>query len=263
MNPLAQTISEQRAAIRRTFARPTGWFIALMAAWWLLLALFYLVPQIDLSVARGFFEQAVCGQAVDQGGTCGSFPYGGEAVFIAIRRVLFYLPGVVAIGVLVLLIGNLKQAGATYRPRLTRDYSIALVAFLAGPLVLVNLFLKELSNRPRPYETDVFGGKFLFMPAGNFHGSCTSNCSFISGEAAGSGWLACMIVLLPKPLRPVLGPPLIAISLVSPALRISFGGHYLSDVTLGWLSSLVVYAAVAACFEMSQRARKRNSPTIL
>ena len=33
--------------------------------------------------------------------------------------------------------------------------------------------------------------------------------------------------------------------------------------TVGWLSSLVAYAAVAACFEMSQRRSKRNSQTNL
>jgi membrane-associated phospholipid phosphatase len=29
-------------------------------------------------------------------------------------------------------------------------------------------------------------------------------------------------------------------------MRLSFGAHYLSDIVLGWLSSLVVFAALLA-----------------
>jgi membrane-associated phospholipid phosphatase len=263
MTTAIDTLSRYRAGVRRYFAKPKGWFVVLMALWWILLAVFYLVPELDLSVARAFFLQAACGPAVEPGRICGGFPYGGEAIYIFIRRVLFYLPSIVAIYLLYRLIANLQHSGKGYSRRKTRDYSIALVSFIVGPYVLVNLVLKQISNRPRPYETDLFAGKYAFMPAGDFNGACNGNCSFISGEAAAAGWLACLIVLLPKPLRPILGPPLVAISIVSPALRTSFGGHYLSDVTLGFLSSMVVYAGVAVCFEMSQRMGKQNSPTNL
>ncbi|MGO8426030.1 phosphatase, partial [Rhizobium ruizarguesonis] len=40
--------------------------------------------------------------------------------------------------------------------------------------------------------------------------------------------------------------PLAAISILTPAMRLSFCAHYLSDVVLGWLSSLVVFAATGA-----------------
>ncbi|MBW6420531.1 phosphatase PAP2 family protein [Rhizobium sp. XQZ8] len=263
MPALADTISRWRNTVKRYFAKPMGWFVVLMAVWWVLLAAFYLIPELDLSVARAFFVQAACGQSIETGKICGGFPYGSEAIYVAIRRILFYMPSVVAIYILYRLIANLQHSGSGYSRRKTRDYSIALVSFIVGPYVLVNLILKQVSNRPRPYETDLFAGKYPFMPAGDFNGACNGNCSFISGEAAAAGWLACLIVLMPKPLRPILGPPLIAISIVSPALRTSFGGHYLSDVTLGFLSSMVVYAGVAACFEMSQRAGNRNSPTNL
>jgi membrane-associated phospholipid phosphatase len=238
-------------------------FIVLLISWWGLLAIFYLVPELDLAVARAFFEQAACGAATEAGRICGGFPYASQKLFVVIRQILFYLPVLVAIYILYRLIANLQHSGIGYSFRRTRDYSIALISLAVGPYLLVNLFLKQISNRPRPYETDLFGGREAFMPAGDFSGACSGNCSFISGEAAGAGWVACLIVLMPKPLRPILGPPLIITSMISPALRTSFGGHYLSDVVLGWLSSLVVYAGVAACFQMSQRARKRNSQTNL
>ncbi|WGI69449.1 phosphatase PAP2 family protein [Neorhizobium petrolearium] len=249
--------------VRQFLSRPSGWFIVLFGAWWLLLAIFYLFPRIDIWVAHAFFIKSVCGGLDIQGQICGSFPYGTQAVFIVIRRIFFYLPALVAIYLLYRLLANLQHHGTTYCRRKTRDYSIALTGFLLGPLVVVNMILKEISDRPRPYQTDFFGGRHVFMPAGDFQGACANNCSFVSGEAAGAGWLACLIVLIPKPLRPILGPPLITISLISPALRVAFGGHYFSDVTLGWLSSLVIYACVAACFEMSQRERKRELQTNL
>jgi len=263
MKTAMDTLSRYRAGVKRYFAKPIGWFVVLMVLWWVLLAVFYFVPELDLSVARSFFLQAACGPTAEPGKICGGFPYGAEGIYIFIRRVLFYLPSVVAIFILYRLVANLQHSGHGYNRRKTRDYSIALISFIAGPYVLVNLVLKEISNRPRPYETDLFAGKYPFVPAGDFSGACGRNCSFISGEAAAAGWLACLIVLMPKPLRPILGPPLIAISIVSPAFRTSFGGHYLSDVTLGFLSSMVVYAGVAACFEMSQRTGKPSSPTNL
>jgi len=249
--------------IRQLFSKPSGWFVVLMGAWWLLLALFYVFPQIDLFISEAFFIKGICGSLTAESRICGSFPYSAHASFIVIRRILFYLPAAVALYILYRLIANLQHHGATYCRRKTRDCSIAVTAFLLGPLVLVNMILKEVSDRPRPYQTDLFGGRDLFRPAGDFQGACVNNCSFISGEAAGAGWMACLIVLLPKPLRPVLGPPLIVISLVSPALRVSFGGHYLSDAALGWLSSLVIYAGIAAYYEMSQRPRKRELQTNL
>ncbi len=50
---------------------------------------------------------------------------------------------------------------------------------------------------------------------------------------------------------------------MTPAIRVSFGGHYLSDVILGFLSSAVIYAGVTVYFEMTQSEKKRSSGTSL
>jgi lipid A 4'-phosphatase len=242
---------------RVLFRRPATWLITLMGAWWLLLAIFYVFPHLDIDVARTFFRETACGAELAAGRICGLFPYSQQWLLVMIRKFFFYLPVSVAGVILILLIRNLQHHGATYCAASTRRYTIALTAFVAGPYVLVNLILKTISGRPRPYQTDLFGGPDLFTAAGTLDGACTNNCSFISGEAAGAGWLVCLIVLLPPPLRPILGPPLFAICLIPPALRISFGGHYLSDVMLGFLSSCVVYAAVATYFQMTQPEKKQ------
>ena len=247
----------------RGFANPTTWFVVLLVLWFALLALFYFVPEIDIAVSHLFFEPEACGATAEAGRICGHFPHARLKLLVAIRQILFYLPVVVAVYFVYQLIANLKHKGPGYNWRKTRDYSTALVSLVVGPYLLVNLFLKQISNRPRPYETDIFGGREFFTPAGDFSGACDGNCSFVSGEAAGAGWIACLIVLMPKRLRLVVGIPLIILSFVSPMLRTFFGGHFFSDVVLGWLSSPVVFAGVAICFQMSQRAIKQNPETTL
>ncbi|MCY1664021.1 phosphatase PAP2 family protein [Rhizobium sp. SL86] len=249
--------------LRTLFSKPQAWLVTLTAAWWLLLALFYFNPQLDVFVARAFFQQVACADGSPASKICGLFPYAGDSELVLLRKFLFYLPGIVAICILARLIQNLQHHGATYDAARTRRYAIALTAFALGPYVLVNLILKTISGRPRPYETDLFGGLQSFTAAGTLDGSCLKNCSFISGEAAGAGWIACLIVLLPPRLRLVVAPPIIAICLVSPILRVAFGGHYISDVLLGFLSSCVVYAAVATYFQMTQSVKKRVSNTAL
>ena len=63
------------------------------------------------------------------------------------------------------------------------------LAFLAltlalGPGLLVNGLIKEHSHRPRPFQTQDFGGPWQFRPFGDFDGQCTTDCSFVSGETS-------------------------------------------------------------------------------
>jgi len=74
MTSPSSTASEWLAATRRFFVRPKVWFIVLMALWWVLLALFYLAPQIDLAVARAFFTQAACGEAIERAASAAVSP---------------------------------------------------------------------------------------------------------------------------------------------------------------------------------------------
>lgn len=236
--------------------RPQYWFLAFSALWIVLFAIFNLFPKLDLLASNIFYREAACRFPEMVERICGYFPYSQQGILAVIRKIFFYAPAIAAIWLLVRLLNNFQHHGATYCRKKTRELSVALISFVAGPLFLVNSIIKEVSNRPRPRQTDLFGGSESFFAAGNFGGTCTGNCSFVSGEAASAGWLACLVLLLPAPLRPLLGPPIIVLSLLSSYLRVAFGGHYLSDVMLGWLSSLVVYAAVAAYFEMSQQKIK-------
>lgn len=247
-----------RAHRRHFFSRPAGWVIILGGIWCLTLLFLRSFPAIDLAVSYAFFRETFC---IDR--FCGKFPYRSDPSLKFIRQIMCYLPVALGVGLLWQLLDNFQHHGATYCARKTRDYGIAFIALLAGPGFLVNAVLKQISHRSRPYDTNIFGGHGLFMPAGDFGGTCIDNCSFISGEASGAGWIACLLVLVPKNLRPLVAPPIIAISILTAGLRVAFGAHYFSDVVLGWLLSLLVYAVVALSFEMSQWDGKRCPVTLL
>lgn len=225
--------------------------LAFLFLWCVLLALFHFRPQIDIAASRAFFVQSACPES-NTARICGSFPYSRDPLYTFLRKVLFHLPSVGALVLVIALIRALQHHGATYNARRVKNYIVSLLTLLLGPYVLVNLILKNVSERPRPYETDLFAGHLPFAPAGSFAGKCDDNCSFISGEAAGAGWLVCLIFLLPERLRPVLGPAIIVVSLVTSAFRVAFGGHFLSDVLLGWLSSPVLFALIFAVFEITR-----------
>lgn len=235
-----------------------AWFLILTTAWFCFLAVFHAFPQIDVAIADIFFEQADCLPTDRPGLVCGVFLPATEPMLRIVRRILFYMPVILAVALIVVLLQNLHHHGSTYCTKRTRACGIALFALVIGPYLLVNLVIKSVSGRPRPYETDIFGGDKVFSAAGSFDGACYSNCSFISGESAGAGWVACLIVLVPARWRPLLAPPLLLVSLISPALRVAFGGHYFSDALLGYLSAIVVYVGIIAYFEMTQPLKKQS-----
>ncbi|WP_064706813.1 phosphatase PAP2 family protein [Rhizobium bangladeshense] len=234
-----------------------GAFLLLFWTWWALLAVFRAFPAIDIYFSQLFFVGADCDATAAAGRICGGFPYRDSGNLDLLRTIFFRLPYVVAIVMLWKFIECYQQHGATFNAERARKLKVALGTLLIGPVLLVNVILKEHWGRPRPLQTDMFGGPLHFVEAGSLAGKCISNCSFVSGEAASAGWLFCLLLFVPKSLRYALVPPVAVISILTPALRLSFGAHYLSDVTLGWLSSLVVFAALLALTE-SQQSQKNS-----
>ncbi|MCM2292064.1 phosphatase PAP2 family protein [Allorhizobium sp. BGMRC 0089] len=233
---------------------PLLWSVALSILWIALLKLFYLHPQIDLAVAGWFFDRVTCSSA--SGKVCGLFFLADQPLLGVLRKILFYLPHLAAVILIGVWVVKAHHPHPSARERqMIGTIKLALLSLLLGPGLLVNGALKEWSGRPRPYQTDLFGGHDAFVAAGDFSGSCGHNCSFISGEAAGAGWLICLVPLLPVRWRRWVGPPLIALALLTPLLRVAFGGHYLSDAVLGFLSSPLVFALVFALHRLFSQLR--------
>jgi membrane-associated phospholipid phosphatase len=231
-------------------------FKMLLAVWFALLAVFYLFPQIDQEVSAHFFTTEICAAGASLREVCGHFSYRQEFTLQILRTLFLRLPYIAAFVLLWKFVDCYSHFGATFDAERARKLKIALGSLIVGPIVLVNFILKDYWGRPRPFSTIDFGGALDFVPAGSTAGKCLSNCSFVSGEAAGAGWLLCLLFIMPRASRRALFLPLATISLLAPALRLAFGAHYLSDVILGWLSSIVVFAGILALTDSPQREKK-------
>lgn len=233
---------------RPSFAMPTRAFVGSLLLWLVLLAVFHAFPGIDMFVARSVFTAVACTVPEPVGRTCGDFSYARAPILVGFRTFTLYLPYFAAGVLLLSLVLAIRRNGARWSSLKEEASLAALIAFVLGCGLIVNAFLKEFAGRPRPRDTDLFGGAMDFVSAGSFAGDCLRNCSFVSGEASSGGWLFCLIPLLSPRFRSVFGVPLLAIAVLMPTFRVVTGAHYMSDAVLGWLSSLVVFLGVLALF---------------
>lgn len=110
-----------------------------------------------------------------------------------------------------------------------------------GPGLLVNVFFKDYSHRPRPVQIESFGGPWVFKPWYDWHGGCFTNCSFISGEASFAAWTLAPALLVPHAgLRYVLIGLSSFFALFVGGLRLGVGGHFLSDVIFAILLTFLL-----------------------
>lgn len=127
----------------------------------------------------------------------------------------------------------------------------------AGPGLLVNGIFKETWDRPRPVHVEQFGGTHGYRPWYDPTGSCSSNCSFVSGEGALSFWMLAPASLVPPgPLRILALSGAVAFGVLVGGLRIGFGGHFFTDVVFSGV--LVVTLIALTRYWLYDR---RNAPT--
>ncbi len=201
----------------------------LLAALVLVGAIFALWPGMDLAEARWFH---------DSGGFVGS-GVGAQSLRWFFRVSPFVVLAAYIIG------WSLRRAGVATPFAPSGRQTLFLIATIAiGPGLIVNLGMKDHLHRPRPTQTAGLGGRDEFKPWYSFDGGCAKNCSFPSGEAASGFWMVAPALLAPPPWRGPAVAAAIAFGVAASALRLAFGGHYLSDVLFGGLISLfVVFAA--------------------
>jgi membrane-associated phospholipid phosphatase len=191
----------------------------------LTLIVFALRPGLDLIVSHVFY---------DGGGFIGNEP------LARLGRDFFRVTPFVVLALYAAL-WLAKRRGARPRWAPSGRAMIFLIATLAvGPGLIVNLGLKDHWHRPRPAQTQEFNGPNPFKPWYEDDGACKKNCSFVSGEAATGFWMVAPATVLPSPWQ---GPAVVAafvFGIGASLLRLAFGGHYLSDVLLGGLVTLIV-----------------------
>jgi lipid A 4'-phosphatase len=200
------------------------------------LALFLLVPGLDIATSRLFYDP--------HRGFVGNDWEGVRLLVGAVPWIAWAILVVVILGALFLFLVE--------RPlwRLDRRGLVFIFAStLIGPGLLVNSVLKAHWGRARPYQTQLFGGTHLFTPAGEIAHQCLRNCSFVSGHAAlGFGLVAFALLLAPGRRRVVAQAAALAFGALVGFGRIAEGGHFLSDVVdaglLVYGVSWVLYAAI-------------------
>jgi len=203
--------------------------VALIVALILVGALFALRPDLDLVVTRYIYEH---------GGFWGASDAAREARD-ALRLAPYWLLG----GLTALWVG--RRLGAANLAAPSGRAMIFLIASLTiGSGLIVNLGLKDHSHRPRPVHVREFGGEMDFRPWDKFDGACKKNCGFASGEAASGFWMLAPALLAPPPWRALAIAASIVYGVAASALRVAFGGHFLSDVLIGGLISAIVVLAL-------------------
>ena len=191
----------------------------------LTLVVFGLWPGLDLWASHLFY---------DGGG------FIGEGALAQLGRRFFNVtPFVVLAAYIVLWLLKRFRRWAAWAPS-GRAVVFVIATMAIGPGLVVNLGLKDHWHRPRPIQTQDFSGTQEFRPWYDDGGACHKNCSFVSGEASAAFWLVAPAMVAPPPAR---GPALaaaFAFGVGASLLRMAFGGHYLSDVILGGLVTLII-----------------------
>lgn len=93
---------------------------------------------------------------------------------------------------------------------------------------------KIFFHRPRPYQTDVFGGEFCFVRAFE-KSSYNIGDSFISGHTSIAMWLVSLALILPEKIRKVFCFFALTVVCLVAVGRVLGGYHYLTDVYFAML----------------------------
>jgi lipid A 4'-phosphatase len=199
----------------------------------LALALFFIAPELDLTVSRLFYDAR------------SGFVLSDWPPVVMLYRAIPWITWCT----LVLVVAGAAWLFLLGRPlwRFDRRTLVFLVAAITlAPGLLANSVLKDHWGRARPTQIEAFGGSHRFTPALLPAAECDRNCAFVSGHAALGFSLVAFAFLLPPGRTRRRG---IAAAIGLGALvglgRIAQGGHFLSDVVF---AGLVVYGATALLY---------------
>lgn len=175
---------------------------------------FYLVPEIDLWMARQFYDETE------------GF-YLKETALVQITYDIFkHMPKLLLPVMLIFLLLGFKSNYCKIRRHLCL---FALVSLLIGPGIIVHNVFKDSWDRARPRHLTEFGGDKTFTPAWVISDQCERNCSFVSGHAAMGFYFMILGWLLGSRKWFYIG---IGIGAAVGMIRVIQGGHFLSDSIL-------------------------------
>lgn len=215
----------------------------LLAGWLAAVMLFMGAPSVDLAIS-GLFWRAGAG-----------FTVIGNPFWEFLRHRIWDVSILLFLGAFIAAWRSAQGA----RPVLglpATVWGFVAALYLAGPILVVNLFLKAQSGRARPAYVQEFGGDRLFTPAGTFADQCASNCSFVSGEVSAAVVLGLALWLAAGLWRGRFSAWVIGylrvVAVVVPTFvivqRVSSGRHFTSDAIFAALITLSLAWALHAAF---------------
>lgn len=205
----------------------------------LLLILLALVSVVVLAVVESGTDLAIASLFFDA--VKGRFPAASDPLLQDLRSTGYAsVIGCVALMIATLVVKWLLPSRRLLIPgRATLFLALTLAI---GPGILINGIFKSYWGRPRPVEVSQFGGTKPFVPWWSTSGTCANNCSFASGEAATAAWMFGPAILVPPPWRAAALAAAGVFTITMSVLRMSFGGHFLTDVLFGILmTGLVIW----------------------
>ena len=115
-----------------------------------------------------------------------------------------------------------------------------LTTLALAPGLFANVILKDHWSRPRPIDVPQFGGAEPFVAWWDPRGVCPKNCSFVTGDGSGAFWTMAPAALAPPAWRPAAYAAAIAFGAGVGLLRMSFGGHFFSDVVFAGVFTFLI-----------------------
>lgn len=207
----------------------TGLLIALAVAA-VVGVVFGLYPELDLRLAQPFYE-------IDRGGN--KFGLRTDEMLIMVRESAMWLITAIA------LVPGLALFIKFVRPRTKlkvpgRAIVFMLTTLALAPGLFANIILKDNWGRPRPIDVPQFGGTEPFKAWWDPRGVCPKNCSFVTGDGSGAFWTMAPAALAPPAWRPAAYAAAIAFGAGVGVLRMSFGGHFFTDVVFAGVFAFII-----------------------
>ena len=137
--------------------------------------------------------------------------------------------------------------------------ALFLLTLTLVPGILSNAVFKNHWGRPRLVDVTQFQGGLAFVPWWDPRGACPENCSFFSGEASTAFWAYAPAAVAPPAWQPLAFVAATVFGLAVGLLRMSFGGHFMSDVLAGGVVAfLMVWLLHGLLYRWPRTARSEG-----
>lgn len=196
-------------------------------------------PEIDIAMSKAM---QVCPGARSHAPWCEN-----DMTAATLRNAFMAITVAVAASVLFGTCRTIWQRGALIG--LAQARWCFLAAMLAiGPGLVANVIFKDNWGRARPRQVVEFGGKKQFTPPLVPARECARNCSFVSGEASSAFAPFFAAALLLPQVRITLLASGAFMGLAAGLIRMSQGGHFLSDVLFAGIFMALTASALHIIF---------------